>query len=465
MIQDSLPLHYWSVARLRAAYAAGEVSPAQATQACIERIARLDPQMHAFLKALNKEAMAHAAGISARVVSGTSTPITGVPYAIKDNFDVRGLPTTCHSGSRANEIARSDSAVYASLKQADAVLLGKNSMHELATGGPAFDLPWPPARNPWDISLHPGGSSSGSGVAVATGMSYFALGTDTAGSVRHPATACGIYGFKPSFNAISAQGIVPLSLSLDHPGVLARACGDVAAVMAVVAAQPAARRRYAAVERQASSRRLREFSVGVIDAFSTDLGADPLLAAAFEDMLARLARAGCRITRIRVDPMERYVATARTLIAAEAYSYHGAAIEARPRDFCRRTLARIIPGKACAGRMRASLREEQLRLTLQLRSALADVDVAVALSSLYFPCKIDDDAAIDATYGKQARTPFNLAGMPALAVPTGIGGTGLPLGVQFAADIDKDTELLEFGMALDAEGLSGFTPPPELSCA
>jgi len=461
-MSPDLPLHYWSVTRLQAAYASGGVSPAEATQACTERIARLNGDLHAFILTLDDEATAHAAAIDSAGTSGAGSPLAGVPYALKDNFDVAGLPTTCHSRSRLGRAAPLDSEAHAALKRAGAVLLGKNSMHELATGGPSFDLPWPPARNPWNRDLHPGGSSSGSGVAVAAGMSYFALGTDTGGSVRHPATACGIFGFKPSFNAISTQGVVPLSRSLDHPGVLARACRDIATIMAELASTQAERKGYAKLGQQGPTRRLREFSIGVIDAFSTDLEADPDMAAAFEDMLVRLGRAGCRVVRIRVDPLACYVATARNLIAAEAYSDHGAGIEARPEDFSARTRVRIGQGKAFSREAYAALRDAQRRLASQLQAALDEVDVAMALSSLHFPCNISDERAVNATYDKQARTPFNLTGMPAIAVPTGVNKASLPLGLQFAAGSGRDVSLLEFSMALEAVGLSGFMAPPEV---
>lgn len=457
-----LPLHYWSVAQLRQAYSSGAVSPAEATQACLDRIERLDPYLHAFLLTLTEQARAQARGLSGNRLHATAPMVAGIPYAIKDNFDIKGLPTTCHSQSRADHIATQDSEAYGALKEAGAVLLGKNSMHELATGGPAFDLPWPPARNPWNTRRHPGGSSSGSGVAVATGMACFALGTDTSGSVRHPATACGIVGFKPTYDAISSHGIVPLSRSLDHPGVLARSSLDVAAVMEVVGSGHAERQRYAQLAREGVPRRLRGYRVGVIGAFSTDLDADPEIMQALHDMLAGLKQAGCTLVPLQVDPLATYAMTARTLIGAEAYMDHGAALEANPQHFCVRTRARIGKGKECTAEQFAALREEQRRLSSQLQQAMSGVDVAITLSSLHFPCSIDDEAAINTTYDRQARTPFNLAGMPALAVPAGQGSNALPLGLQFAANVGADVALLEFGAALEAEGLSRFVPPPDL---
>ena len=150
----------------------------------------------------------------------------GVPYAAKDIFDVAGMATTCHSKIRKDHRATADAFVIRKMHEAGAILLGKLALHEFATGGPAFDLPWPPARNPWNRDLHPGGSSSGSGAALAAGLAPAALGTDTGGSVRNPATCCGIVGMKPTYGAVSLSGVFPLTYSLDHVGPMTRSVED-----------------------------------------------------------------------------------------------------------------------------------------------------------------------------------------------------------------------------------------------
>ena len=159
----------------------------------------------------------------------------GVPYAAKDIFDIEGMATTCHSKIRKDHRAASDAFVVKKLRDAGAVLLGKVALHEFATGGPAFDLPWPPARNPWNRDLHPGGSSSGSGAALAAGMAPAALGTDTGGSVRNPATCCGIVGMKPTYGAVSLGGVFPLTYSLDHVGPMTRTVEDNAILFHAIA--------------------------------------------------------------------------------------------------------------------------------------------------------------------------------------------------------------------------------------
>jgi aspartyl-tRNA(Asn)/glutamyl-tRNA(Gln) amidotransferase subunit A len=146
----------------------------------------------------------------------------GVPVGIKDIIDVAGLPTTCHSKILIDNVAAADAVCVSRLRGAGAIVLGKLSTHEFAIGGPSFDLPWPPARNPWNTDHHPGGSSSGSGAGVAAGLFPMALGSDTGGSVRNPASACGIVGLKPTYGLISRRGVFPLSFTLDHVGPLTR---------------------------------------------------------------------------------------------------------------------------------------------------------------------------------------------------------------------------------------------------
>ena len=191
---------------------------------------------NAFLVVTADKALAQAKAAEAEIAKGQwRGPMHGVPYAAKDIFDIEGMATTCHSKIRKDHRATSDAFVVKKLREAGAVLLGKVALHEFATGGPAFDLPWPPARNPWNRDLHPGGSSSGSGAALAAGMAPAALGTDTGGSVRNPATCCGIVGMKPTYGAVSLSGVFPLTHSLDHVGPMTRTVEDNAILFHAIA--------------------------------------------------------------------------------------------------------------------------------------------------------------------------------------------------------------------------------------
>lgn len=449
---------FWSAAQMHAAFRAKRFSPAEAVDACAGQIDQLESTLAAFLAVDLDHARDTAALID--VSAEPAKNLAGIPYSLKDNIDVKNWRTTCHSSARRDVVADKDSDVASALRDAAAILIGKNSLHELATGGPSLDLPWPPARNPWDSARHPGGSSSGSAVAVAAGMAYFALGTDTGGSVRHPASACGIYGFKPTFEAISTTGVVPLSGSCDHVGVLCRSAHDLPLTMGAIAARSADRQAYQALALTTPKASLRGAVVGVIDSFSSGIDAHPEMTKALNAMIASLHKAGAIIKRVDAPPLARFIACSRSVVYTEAYAYHGEAIDAHPTAYGQRTLDRIGKGRLVTVREYVLAKDEQRLLTQQLDTALRDVDVCLSLSSFVFPCPIDDQALIRDTYDLQARVPLSLTGLPAASVPVGLSAQGLPVGLQFGAAAGRDISLVSFLQALEDAGLCGYAPPP-----
>ena len=229
-------LHWLGAGEIGAAYAAGTLSPVELVGALLDRIGTLDPKLNAFIRLDAEGAMQAAAQAQAELAAGRRRgPLHGVPVGIKDIIDVAGLPTTGHSKILLGNIAKADAPVVQKLRGAGAIIMGKLSTHEFAIGGPSFDLPFPPARNPWNPEHHPGGSSSGSGAGVAAGLFPLALGTDTGGSVRNPASACGIVGLKPTYGLVSRRGVFPLSFTLDHVGPLARTAADTALLLDAIA--------------------------------------------------------------------------------------------------------------------------------------------------------------------------------------------------------------------------------------
>jgi aspartyl-tRNA(Asn)/glutamyl-tRNA(Gln) amidotransferase subunit A len=421
-------------------------------------IVQLDGELNAFLRVFAVSALEQAEDVDAARASGLPLgPLAGVPVAIKDIFDMAGERTTCHSRVGPPEPAAQDADAVRELRAAGAILIGKTALHEFATGGPSFDLPWPPARNPWNRHHHPGGSSSGSGAAVAAGLVPAALGTDTAGSVRHPATACGVAGLKPTYGAISCSGVFPLSQSLDHVGPIANSVIDLALLYDVLRAPQAPFSRHAF----AAGMTLRGHVFGVADDFMR--GADPEIESGFLAALEAVRQAGGKLVPLEVPPLEAYAGCGRLILQAEAYAIHKDRIDARPEDYGRRGRQRILAGRSVSAADYINAQRLRRQLAERMDAALQTVDAMLCPSSLSLPCRIDDDVAIARTYDHQARTPFNVTGHPAIALPTGIGPSGLPLGLQIIGRHWSETRLLSLAAALETVLVPMPRPPLSLS--
>jgi len=413
-----------------------KISPVEYTRALLDRIDRHDDKLNAFLRLTPDLALADARRAEDEIGRGDwRGPLHGVPYGLKDIIDVEGLPTTGHSKVLQDNIAKSDATVAARLRAAGGVFMGKMSTHEFAIGGPSFDLPWPPARNPWNRDHHPGGSSSGSGSALAAGFMPAALGTDTGGSVRNPASMCGIIGLKPTYGRTSRRGVLPLSYSLDHVGPMTRTVRDNAILLNVIAGHDPHDPGSAPVNAPDFTGELgkgvKGLKVGLIRHFYTkDQEADPEMTKSIDDAAALLGELGAEVREIEVDPLPVFAACNRTILLSEAYAIHEQWLKARPQDYGERSRARILGGAFIRAADYVNATRLRRRLTDRFHAALKDLDVAVTASSMDFASRIDDDTAIDATYPRQARAPFNVTGSPAISVPTGFASNGLPLGMQ-----------------------------------
>src|SRR5215472_8439836 len=229
-------LHYLSIGELAGLIASRKLSPVELVESLIQRVEQIDLQTSAFITPTFELAREQARRAEAELVAGRGRgPLHGIPFALKDIYDTRGILTSAHSRIFIDRVPTEDATTTAKLYEAGAVLLGKLATHEMAHAGPSFDLPWPPARNPWNLTHFTGGSSSGSGAAVAAGLVPVALGSDTGGSIRGPASLCGVVGLMPTFGLVSRAGVITNSYTFDHVGPLARTVEDCALVLQALA--------------------------------------------------------------------------------------------------------------------------------------------------------------------------------------------------------------------------------------
>ena len=445
--------HWLGASAAARAFAARTLSPVELVRALLARAEALQPRIHAYVHLDAGAALAAARSAEAEIMAGRQRgPLHGVPVGIKDVIDVAGLPTTCHSRLRLGHVAAADAAAVARLRQSGAIIMGKLATHEFAIGGPSFDLPFPPARNPWNPAHHPGGSSSGAGAGLAAGLFPLALGTDTGGSIRHPASACGIVGLKPSYGLVSRRGVFPLSYTCDHVGPMSRSVADAALLLDGIAGHDPLDPGSAAPPRgyygAALERGVRGLRIGFVRHFHEhDMPADPEVTAALERVARTFAAEGAELRDLRLPGLAEFAAVNRVILSSEAWSVHAPWLRARPGEYGRLARRRLMAGAFIhAGDYVAAQRRRQQMIAL-VEAALREVDVLLCASSMEPACRIEDAEAVARTYPRQARAPFNVTGHPALAMLAGLSRTGLPVSVQLAGRYFDEATLLRVARA------------------
>ena len=457
--------HWLTAAEIGNAYAAGKLSPVEVVQTALARIDKQDRRINAFIDVGAERALDDARQAEKEIRAGRIRgPLHGVPVALKDIIDVAGLPTTCHSKIMLGRVARSDAAVVSRLRAAGAVLLGKLALHEFAYGGPAFDLPFPPARNPWNLGHHPGGSSSGSGAAVAAGMVPLSLGTDTGGSVRNPAGACGLVGLKPTYGLVSRRGVFPLAYTLDHVGSLTRTVRDCALLLDAIAGYDAADPGSAASPEHDFTRDLergaRGLRIGFVRHFhERDMQADAEVAAGIEQAIGTLKREGALVCDVTLPPLREIAGVHRTILMAEAWAIHQTWLQERPQDYAATTRRKLLAGAFLSAGDYVQAQRRRTEIIAAVEDAFKDADVLLTANAMDTACRIDDEDSIARTYPRQARGPFNLTGHPAIAMPAGFSRAGLPLSIQLIGRYFDETTLLRAANAYErAAGHSTHRP-------
>jgi len=433
---------------------AKELSPVELTQACLARIEALNPELDAFITVTAEMALSQAREAEAEIQRGAwRGPLHGIPLSLKDLIDVGGVPTTAASAVFENHVPTEDAEVVRRLKAAGAVIVGKNNLHECAYGGSGVISRFGPAKNPRYPGRTTAGSSSGSAAAVAVGLAYGAIVTDTAGSIRLPAAFCGIVGFKPTYGLVSARGVMPLSWSLDHIGPMARSVTDVALIQAAIAgydpADPTSRQIPVADFVAAVRRPEPKLRVGVPRKFFYE-DLDPDVARVVEGALKVVdgLAAEMREVSIRVD-------NDRTVAKAETYAFHLSNLRDNADKYDPETLRRINSGADVSVRDYVAKLHE---LELERRSAaeiFKDVDVVVTPTAPV-PPPLVAELQVDVSRLRERELvllrntrPFNVLGLPAISVPCGETSQGLPVALQIAGPAGKDAQVLTFARAFE----------------
>lgn len=429
-----------------------ELSPIDLTDVLLARIERAEPFLRAFVT-VDAEGARVAARAAEAALTGDARlgPLHGVPFVVKDIYDAAGLPTTAGFGPLARNVAAEDAPTVARLKAAGAILLGKTVTTQFASADP------PPTRNPWRPDRTPGGSSSGSGAAVAARLVPFALGTQTAGSILRPAAYNGVVGLKPTYGRVSRRGIVPLAWSLDHPGPLCRSVEDAALVLGVLAGHdpldPRSLAEAAPDYAQAAAVPLEAPRLGLLA--EPVERAQPEVRAHLAEVARRLRAAGAVVQEAHLPaPFELYLAAHRVTMQSEAGAVHAAWI-ARDRSlYSPRIRAEAMVGQFLPAWAYLQAQRVRRRLAAQTDALLRAHD------ALLLPTASNVAPGPETTGDPSFQAPWSLLGLPAISLPSGVSAEGLPFAVQLVARRGAETTLL--GAARRVEAVLGFVArPPE----
>ena len=376
MSTSDTQLHYLSIRQAGELIQKGELSPVELTRACLDRIQATDDRLNSFILLLADDALEQARTAEAEVLRGDyKGPMHGVPFALKDLYDTAGVRTTSGSYVDLNRVPTEDATTTARLKEAGGILLGKLAMHEFALGGPDWTTPFEPARNPWNLNHITGGSSSGSGSSVASGQSPGALGSCTGGSIRGPASLCGIVGLKPTYGRVSRFGVVTLSWSQDHAGPMTRTVEDTAFMLQAIAGHdprdPTSSR--APVPDYSLSLRedIRGARIGLPRHyfFDDDPGVNPEVVTKVEQAVAVLEELGAYVEEVTLPSLDYVRAANSVIMVSEAFAYHEPNLKTRPQEF-----GEIVRGRfRIGGLMRASDYLQAQRVRTWARREFADV--------------------------------------------------------------------------------------------
>ena len=438
-----------TLADLSRSLKAGTLTAADATEQCLARIVERNPSLNAFITVLVDEAQAQAREADREIAAGEYRgPLHGVPISLKDIIDLRDTPTTAASRVREGHVAQRDATVVGRLRDAGAVFIGKTNLHEFAFGTTNEDSAYGPARHPLDDTRSPGGSSGGSAASVLAGMAYASIGTDTGGSIRIPAAACGLVGLKPALGELPTDGIVPLSSTMDHVGPLCLSVEDATLVYGVM--------RGVSNPVVPPIPDIGGLRFGIPRTYFLDL-LDPQVAARFEDACERMRSAGAILEDVVTIRHTAEIATVYLhLVLPEATAYHAPTLESRPEDYTPNVRIRLEMGRYILAEDYVRAQRGRDVLTREVNDALVGFD-ALLLPSMPVPAtrlgeptvRIGDTEEPVRNIMLRLTQLFNITGHPALTLPCGRTDEGLPVGAQLVGARYRTPDLLKVAAAVE----------------
>jgi aspartyl-tRNA(Asn)/glutamyl-tRNA(Gln) amidotransferase subunit A len=466
-------LAFASIEEVARLYRKRKVSPVEVTKLMLARIAQLNPKLNAYITVTAQLALAQAKKAESELFAPRGRkghrdrgPLHGIPISLKDNIYTKGIRTTAGSKILKDFVPLGDAVVWAKLKEAGVILLGKTNLHEFAYGVTTNNPHYGPTRNPWDLDRIPGGSSGGSAAAVAAGLCYGTIGTDTGGSIRIPASLCGVVGIKPGTGRVSTEGVVPLSTRLDFVGPLARTVPDAALILAPIFLRAKGEPTPSPMPRRAQSRK---FVLGLPKEFFFDVLSEEVYCA-FQEALQSLQKRGVKIKNISIPLLNETVEAGNQIAWAEATHYHQQAgwFPTHAADYGQDVRTRLEMGAKVPATLYLQALEARERFIQQFHRALAEAKVdALVVPTTPIPAPLIGEESTP--IGKEnhhtralllrLNRPANLAGIPAISIPCGVSSAGLPIGLQFIGAVTREPLLIQIAQV--AQGIMPVLRRPD----
>ncbi len=450
---DEHDLAFASIDALAPRLKSKEISPVDLTKLALARIERHDGALNSFITVMAETALAAAEAAEQAIVEGQYLgPMHGIPVAVKDLYATKGTETTFGSPLFAGWVPDYDAAVVERLRVAGAIIIGKTNLHELAYGTTSANPHYGPVHNPWKSGFHPGGSSGGSAAAVAGGLAYMALGSDTGASIRQPAACCGVVGIKPTFGRVSKYGALPLSWSMDHAGPLNRTVRDAALTLNVLAGldprDPCTVDRAVPDFALGLNESLRGKRIAIVRKFFCEDG-DPEVALAIEVALPVLESLGAEVLEVELPDIEDAFKAGTLTIVVEGATYHAARLRERPEGFSPQCRADLELGHFYKATDYLQAQRLRRHLMTEVAKVMAPLDALIMPTSPITATPIEGNPANHPVYRVRNTIPFNFLSLPAISLPCGFSVQGLPIGLQIVGKAFDEAGVLQIAHAYE----------------